>query len=153
LSEGAAVSKPHTVAGLVERLSHSVHGEAYRDGLKPAQWSALRYFAKANRFSRTTSAFANYHGTTAAAASQTITSLVEKALLRRTRDTVDKRKHHLNLTAKAFGLLGSDPIAGLTRAATALDHGELKALARCLEKMLAGLLTEQTGKKFGKCQD
>ncbi len=53
-----------SVAALVERLSHCAYRDAYRDGLKPAQWSALRYFSNANRFSQTTSAFARYQGIT-----------------------------------------------------------------------------------------
>ncbi len=52
------------VAELMEQLGHCACSEAFSAGLNPAQWSALRYFQRANRFSRTVSAFAQYHGTT-----------------------------------------------------------------------------------------
>ena len=42
---------------LVGRL---VQAEGYRGELSPAQWMALRFFARANSFSRTPSAFAEF---------------------------------------------------------------------------------------------
>jgi len=107
--------RSRSVAGLVERLSHCTYREGYRDGLKPAQWSALRYFSNANRFSKTTSAFARYQAITLGAASQTIGALVDKRLLKRTRDKADRRRHNLALTAKAEKLLCADPIQSLCR--------------------------------------
>jgi len=145
--------RARTVAGLLERLGNSVYGDAYGDGLKPAQWSALRYFAAANRFSRTNSAFASYHGTTSAAASQTITALVERNLLRRRRDPADGRKYHLSLTSKAQRLIAADPMARLSRAAASLNPGELEVLAQKLEKVLARILEARTAKTFGYCED
>jgi DNA-binding MarR family transcriptional regulator len=71
------------VAELVEQLGHCACSEAFQGGLNPAQWSALRYIERANRFSRTVSAFARYHGTTRGTASQTIRALVQKGFLRR----------------------------------------------------------------------
>ena len=48
---------------LVGRL---VQAEGYDGELSPAQWMALRYFARANPFSRTPSAFAAFQATTVA---------------------------------------------------------------------------------------
>ena len=48
---------------LVGRL---VQAEGYDGELSPAQWMALRYFARANPFSRTPSAFAAFLATTVA---------------------------------------------------------------------------------------
>ncbi len=140
------------LAGLVERLSHCSYTEGYRDGLKPAQWSALRYFSNANRFSKTTSAFACYQGTTLGAASQTIGALVDKRLLKRTPDKTDKRRHHLTLTAKAKKLIGSDPIRVLIDAAHDLDETERIATADGLEKMLIRLMQRKGSAFFGYCE-
>jgi len=142
-----------TVAGLLERLGNNVYGDAYGDGLKPAQWSALRYFAAANRFSRTSSAFAIYHGTTSAAASQTIAALVERNLLRRRRDPVDGRKYHLSLTTRAERLIAADPIVRLSHAVATLQPGDLEVLAQKLEKILTKILESKTAKTFGYCED
>ena len=38
---------------LLERLARVLQNEAHTGGLKPTQWEALRYLARANRFSRT----------------------------------------------------------------------------------------------------
>jgi len=42
------------IAKLVLHLGHMTSGEGSVKGLTPTQWTALRYFARANRFSRTT---------------------------------------------------------------------------------------------------
>lgn len=147
------MSKSLGVAGLVERLGHYSCGEAYRDGLKPTQWSALRYFSRANRFSRTTTAFARFQGTSTAAASQTIGALVQRGLLERTADECDKRKHLLSLSADAHGLLKADPLHALAAAVAVLDEREQDDLAQKLERMLRHLTTQPNGKAFGYCGD
>ena len=145
--------RSRSVAGLVERLSHCTYGEAYRHGLNPAQWSALRYFSNANRFSKTTSAFARYQGITRGAASQTISALVQKRLLKRDRDKVDKRQYNLCLTAKAEKLTVDDPIRPLVDAAFELGDGERAATRDALEKMLVHVLREKGEAYFGYCND
>lgn len=145
------MSKSLSVAGLVERLGHYSCGEAYRDGLKPTQWSALRYFARANRFSRTTTAFARFQGTSTAAASQTIGALVQRGLLERTADTCDKRKHLLSVSAAAYKLLQADPLHALATAVAVLDEQEQHDLEQKLERMLGYLTTQPDGKAFGYC--
>ena len=40
-------------ADLVLRLSRAALGEGFVEALTSAQWMALRYFSRANRFSRT----------------------------------------------------------------------------------------------------
>ena len=49
---------------LVGRL---VQAEGYHGELSPAQWMALRFFARANQFSRNPSALAAFQATTRAA--------------------------------------------------------------------------------------
>ena len=46
------------MAELALHLGHMASGEGLVKGLTPAQWTVLRYFARANRFTRTPSAFA-----------------------------------------------------------------------------------------------
>src|SRR6516165_10522816 len=57
---------------LVGRL---VQADGYEGELSPAQWMALRFFARANSFSRTPSAFADFQATTRGTASQAIKAL------------------------------------------------------------------------------
>ena len=79
------------IAELVLRLGRIASGEGLVEGLTPAQWTVLRYFARANRFSRTPSAFAAFHGTTRGTASQTIKNLEIQGYLTRIRSQADGR--------------------------------------------------------------
>ena len=60
------------IAALVDRLGRMAHGMQYASGLNPAQWEALRFIARANRYSRSPGAIARYLGTTRGTVSQTL---------------------------------------------------------------------------------
>lgn len=139
------------VAELVEQLGHCACSEAFQGGLNPAQWSALRYFERANRFSRTVSAFARYHGTTRGTASQTIRALVQKGYLRRRPASHDQRSFRLELTDQARRVLDSDPIGEFVTAAGALPPEQCSALARGLRAMLEQVLEKRARRPFGVC--
>jgi DNA-binding MarR family transcriptional regulator len=139
------------VAELVEQLGHCACSEAFQGGLNPAQWSALRYFERANRFSRTVSAFARYHGTTRGTASQTIRALVQKGFLRRRPASRDQRSFRLELTDQARRVLNSDPIGEFVSAAGALPPEQCSALARGLRAMLEQVLEKRARRPFGVC--
>src|SRR5450759_5131930 len=51
-------------AELLLQVGRLVQAEGYDGELSPAQWMALRYFARANPFSRNPSAFAEFQATT-----------------------------------------------------------------------------------------
>ncbi|TFH48786.1 MAG: MarR family transcriptional regulator [Lysobacterales bacterium] len=139
------------VAELVEQLGHCACSEAFSAGLNPAQWSALRYFERANRFSRTVSAFAQYHGTTRGTASQTIRALVHKGYLRRLPAKHDQRSFRLDLTDRAQQLLASDPFAEFVNAAGALPADQCSALALGLRAILDQVLEQRARRPFGVC--
>ncbi len=65
---------------LIEHLSRQIQGASYAHDLKPAQWSALRYYARASKTARTIQAFA-VHASSHSAASQIVTGLKRKRLL------------------------------------------------------------------------
>ncbi len=46
------------VADLLEHLVHRIQGISFARGLKPAQWVALRYLARANESARNVTRFA-----------------------------------------------------------------------------------------------
>jgi DNA-binding MarR family transcriptional regulator len=62
-------------AELLVQVGRLVQAEGYDGELNPAQWMALRFFARANRFSRNPSAFAEFQATTRGTATQTIKAL------------------------------------------------------------------------------
>ena len=93
-------------AELLLQVGRLVQAEGYDGELSPAQWMALRYFARANSFSRNPSAFAEFQATTRGTASQAIKALEASGHLVRRRSKVDGRSVSLRLTSKGKKALG-----------------------------------------------
>ena len=140
-----------SVAELVIQLGRIAHGCGYVEGLTPAQWSALRYLSRANRFSRTVSAFAEFHATTRGTASQTVKGLVARGYLSRTRSRHDGRSARLEVTDDARAILARDPCEALVRAADALPASGRGRLATDLERLLGHLVQGRGERPFGVC--
>lgn len=141
-----------SVADLVTQLGRYVYEEASAaGGLTPAQWTALGYFSRANRFSRTVSEFAAFHATTRGTASQTVKGLVEEGYLERTPSPSDGRSTRLDVTPMAAGILTDDPVHRLMRAAGALSATAQRTVARALDQMLGQLARELKKPAFGIC--
>ena len=139
------------LAELLLQVGRCVYGDSFSDGLTPAQCTALRYFARANRFSRTVSAFAQFHSTTRGTASQTVKGLVSKGLLERRRCPFDGRSGHIEPTRQGLAALTEDPLETLVRAASALSPQTRHALGQGLGQ-IAGELTRGRGRRpFGIC--
>jgi len=139
------------IAELILHLGRIASREALVEGLTPAQWAVFRYFARANRFSRTPSAFAAFHGTTRGTASQTIKSLENQGYLTRMRSKTDGRSARLDLTDKARAILAHDPLEALVRAADALPAGARGHFANGLQRMLGHVAKERSKPAFGTC--
>ena len=139
------------MAELVFHLGRIASGEGLVEGLTAAQWAALRYFAQANRFSRTPSAFAAFHATTRGTATQTIKSLEAQGYLARIASEDDRRSVRLVLTEKAGGILANDPFESLVRAADSLPPGLQGQFASALQRMLGQVAQERGKPPFGTC--
>src|SRR5256714_13007018 len=70
-----AIMSARETAELLLLVGRLVQAGGYDGELSPAQWMALRFFARANSFSRTPSAFAEFQATTRGTASQAIKAL------------------------------------------------------------------------------
>lgn len=139
-------------AVLLERLSRVMQNEAHAGGLKPAQWEALRYLARANRFSRTPSALTAYLGVTKGTVSQTLNALEKKGLIAKKTEPADRRQLRIDLTAKGLRLLDSDPVDAMLRSAAALPARERRELTQSLESLLTETLRRRGGRPFGLCK-
>jgi DNA-binding MarR family transcriptional regulator len=135
---------------LVGRL---VQAEGYDGELSPAQWMALRYFARANPFSRTPSAFAAFQATTRGTASQAIRALEASGYLVRQRSKADGRSVSLRLTNKGNKALARDPFEVLVRAVASLDVKERTAMHHALHQVLTTVAASGAHRRFGVCQD
>ena len=141
-----------SVADLLAQVGRYAYGETpAAEGLTSAQWMALRYFSRANRFSRTVSAFAEFHATTRGTASQTVKGLVEEAYLERTPSPSDGRSTRLEVTSKAVAVLVNDPLRRLARVADSLSMTSRRTVTKALNGMLEQLAHELSKPAFGIC--
>src|ERR1700739_2273018 len=130
-----------------------VQAEGYDGELSPAQWIALRYFARPNPFSRSPSAFAEFQATTRGTASQAIKALEAGGYLVRQRSKADGRSVSLRLTSKGKKALAGDPFEVLVRAVDLLDAKERTAMHHALHQVLTTVAASGAHRRFGVCQD
>ena len=135
---------------LVGRL---VQAEGYDGELSPAQWMALRFFARANQFSRNPSAFAEFQATTRGTATQTIKALEAGGYLVRRRSAADGRSVSLRLTDKGNEAVARDPFEVLVRAVNSLDAEEQTAMHDALHQVLTTVAASGPHRYFGVCPD
>ena len=135
---------------LVGRL---VQADGYEGELSPAQWMALRFFARANSFSRTPSAFAEFQATTRGTASQAIKALEAGGYLARQRSRADGRSVTLRLTNKGNKAIARDPFEVLVRAVGSLNAQVQSAMHDALHQVLTTVVASGAHRHFGICED
>src|ERR1700719_2592134 len=140
-------------AELLLQVGRLVQAEGYDGELSPAQWMALRFFARANPFSRTPSAFAEFQATTRGTATQAIKALEAGGYLVRQPLKTDWRSVSLRLTSKGKTALARDPFEVLVRAVDSLDATERTAIRRALHHVLSTLATSGAHRRIGVCPD
>jgi DNA-binding MarR family transcriptional regulator len=137
---------------LIERLARLMRSAENESGLNPAQWEALRYLDRANRFSNSPGALAGYLGATKGTVSQTIIALERKGLVRKDLRPGQRRSVSLALTAKGKEQLRRDPWLKLTGAVAELGPQSTRRLNRGLTELLQTALTRGTHPTFGQCR-
>ena len=141
------------IGELVTRLGRITHALQFSAGLNPAQWEAVRFLARANRYSCSPSALAAYLGTTKGTVSQTLIALESKGYVSRTRSGADRRSVTLALTESGRDLLRKDPLTLLQTAGSALPASEGDAMRNGLNRFV-GILTRTFGRcEFGICEE
>lgn len=143
----AAIEAAHLIDRL-DRLARS--GEAAGD-LNPAQWEALRFVARANRFSRTPAALAEYLGSTRGTVSQTLIALEQKGHVTREQSPRDRRSVVLGLTRAGEQALKNDPIRALAADLAKLHPDKLETVVAALREALHAMITRNAGRAFGAC--
>lgn len=138
---------------LLLHLARLVYGGTADASLTPAQWTALRYFANANRFSRTPSAFSEFHATTRGTASQTVKSLIALGLLEKRAHESDGRSFLIELTPEGRARLAQDPLDDLSHCLHALPPARRAAFRETLTELIAAMALRRSAPTFGKCGD
>lgn len=136
-------------AHLIERLGRLLRAGDHATGLNPAQAEALRYLSRANRFSRTPAALAEYLGSTRGTVSQTLLALEAKGLIERQANARDGRSVMLTITQAGLAFLSADPVRALAKTIDASGAGA--RLANDLEAGLRAAIAERGGRVFGAC--
>ncbi len=139
-------------AELLERLSRVLHNDASVVGeLNPVQWEALRYFARANRFSASPSALTEFLGVTKGTVSQTINAIERKGLVKKGRVSGDARAVNITMTAKGRRLLEQDPLAELHHDLDRFEAQDIVQLNALLKRLVGKALNRKEGAAFGVC--
>ena len=134
-------------------LGRAVQSEDARSELTAAQWTCLRFFARANGSTRTPSAFASFQATTRGTASQIIKSLERRGLVSRTRSDRDRRSVCFDLTDKGRTMLDNDPLRVLVGLIDGLDDAESGRFLTTLSGLTAALAAKRDAPAFGTCRD
>ncbi len=143
---------PDGIAMLIDRAGRATRGLQFMDGLSPAQWEALRYVSRANRYSRNPTALAAFLGATKGTVSQTLIALEGKGYLRRERGGRDRRAVRLEITPAGRALLRRDPLRRVEELIVEVLPPELRAaLADGLQRLLDDLRKSGDGRVFGVC--
>jgi DNA-binding MarR family transcriptional regulator len=111
--------------------------EGRQFGLSDRQWMALRFLARANRFSSTPSALAIFLGTTRSVTSEIASELRKKRLVTQEPSAEDRRSITLCVTSQGKRFLDRDPINALRDQIAALTIDDRSQLYRSLRRVLA----------------
>ncbi|MEQ9480626.1 MAG: MarR family transcriptional regulator, partial [Algiphilus sp.] len=143
MDETTAAAAAQRTAEMLVHVGRIARCEAQTPSLTPAQWAALRFFAHANRMSRTPSAFARFHATTRGTASQTVKSLETAGYVERRRADADGRSVVFDLTSAGWARLAADPLNHLSAAIAALPAAQQDTLAESLQQLATALARDR----------
>jgi DNA-binding MarR family transcriptional regulator len=127
------------LAGLLDQVSRHLHSIGHAADLYPAQWSALRYFMKADPEHRSAIALARYQGIEPGPTTRTVRTLIDKGLLRKAGSLGRGRIQRIDVTAAGEALLAHDPLNVVVAALAHLDVPQRAALAQALESVLKAM--------------
>lgn len=141
------------IAELLVHVGRASRTDGGRGGLTAAQWTGLRFLARANSISRTPSAFASFQATTRGTASQIIKTLERRGLIARRRSSTDGRSVRFDLTPAGWSMLTEDPLGDLNRLLGAMESPERLAFLATLSRLSSSLAAVKNAPAFGTCRD
>jgi len=134
------------LAGLLDQVSRHLHASGHTADLYPAQWSALRYFMKADPEHRSAIALARYQGIEPGPTTRTVRTLIDKGLLRKAGSLGRGRIQRIDVTEAGEALLSHDPLNAVAGALARLDEPQRIALAEALESVLKAMQAQNEPK-------
>ena len=140
------------IAALLERIARLMRSAEHETKLNPAQWEALRYLARGNRYSTSPGALKDYLAATKGTISQTLMALERKGLIEKTNRAGDRRSVALALTATGSKTLSWDPWQRLEVYVKELAPEHRRALLTALRAILGQEIARTRLKSFGRCR-
>jgi DNA-binding MarR family transcriptional regulator len=135
----------------LERLARLMRASEFGDGLNPAQWEALRFLGRANRFSNSPGALTRFLGATKGTISQTVKALERKKLIEKMSRPGEKRSVVLTLTQAGRDMMAKDPWADLARRCAALGGKTRRRMDKGLAELLSEEISRRLDPSFGSC--
>jgi MarR family transcriptional repressor of emrRAB len=147
---------PLVLLELVERLGNLMRGELRKAGsdesLQPVHVQALAYLARANRYSNTPQALAEYLGLTKGTVSQTLLLLDRRGLIERFEDDIDRRVVRLRLSSAGEQFLAeAQPSLAWQNATRNISPNRIRNATSALREALSTLQEDNEGRVFGEC--
>ncbi len=123
-------------------------------GLQPVHFQVLNYLARANKYSNTPAAVANYLGMTRGTVSQSLIILEKKGFIEKVADTNDKRVVHLYLLPDGSAILKQARPSDLFNGATTIlqSGGHPPSDANVFQQALTALQKANQSQSFGVCK-
>jgi DNA-binding MarR family transcriptional regulator len=149
---------PDELRELVEALGRVLEGElrerAAAEGLQPVHLRALDFLDRANRYSNTPRALADFLGLTKGTVSQSLLLLHRRGLLERSPDPGDGRVVRLGLSGGGRALLARARRGGgaWREALEALPVAAGREAAALLRQLLLGMQARRGRLTFGACR-
>jgi DNA-binding MarR family transcriptional regulator len=144
-ADGIAIIQPF------ERIARLMRAREHEGDLNPAQWEALRYLNRANRFSNSPGALTRYLSATKGTISQTLIALERKGLIAKAAREGEKRSLTLSLTTKGHEMLARDPWRALAKTIDDIGGKTRRRLFKGLRETLGVELKRSSEASFGNC--
>jgi DNA-binding MarR family transcriptional regulator len=136
---------------LIERLTRLLRAAEHGAELIPAQWEALRYLSRANRFSNTPTAITRYLGATKGTISQTVKALERKGYIGKETRADERRSVSLTITPKGEDALKRSSWVALAASADDIKGKTRRRMQKGLEALLAEVVQQGQHPQFGSC--
>jgi MarR family transcriptional regulator, negative regulator of the multidrug operon emrRAB len=147
---------PFVLLDLVERLGHLIRADLRRisaeHGLQGIHLQALIYLQRANRYSNTPQALAEYLSLTKGTVSQSLLLLDRRGLIERYEDEVDRRVVRLRLSPLGEQVINEAQIGTQWLEATReISANRIRNGVSALRETLFMMLIDNSGRTFGVC--
>lgn len=135
----------------LERIAQIVRQKSFKEGFNPVQRQAIRFIARANRFSNSPSGLTQYLGATKGTVSQTLNALYRKKAISKVKRAGENRSWSIELTEIGRKALQEDPLQDLVNSFGQMGGKTRRRLAKGLRELHAREAEVAGLPSFGVC--